>query len=101
LVFRSDIELKKKLSKLLTLLRSNPKNDLLHYKAGKLSLDSKEYDKALSHFYTAFEQKPKEPRYLLAIGKTPAWVVGTLIAVPTAIGIGTTYGIIKKRKKKR
>ncbi|MHA1127202.1 MAG: hypothetical protein ACTSQX_16375 [Candidatus Heimdallarchaeota archaeon] len=32
--------------------------------------------------------------------KTPAWVVGTLIAVPTAIGIGTTYGIIKKRKKK-
>ena len=70
MVFRSDIELKKKISKILTLLRTDPKNDTLHYKAGKLSLESKEYDKALSHFYTAFEQKPKEPRYLLAIGKT-------------------------------
>ncbi|MHA1502555.1 MAG: hypothetical protein ACTSSB_11955 [Candidatus Heimdallarchaeota archaeon] len=33
--------------------------------------------------------------------KTPAWVVGTLIVVPTAIGIGTTIGVRKKRKKKQ
>jgi len=70
LVFRSDIELKKKISKILTLHRSDSKNDLLHYKAGKLSLDSKEYDKALSHFYSAMELQPTLAKHWLAVGET-------------------------------
>jgi len=70
MVFRSDIELKKKLSKLLALLRQEPNNDDLHYRTGSCYSDFKDYDKALSHFYSAMEINPKLAKHWLAIGET-------------------------------
>ncbi|MHA1127087.1 MAG: tetratricopeptide repeat protein [Candidatus Heimdallarchaeota archaeon] len=70
MVFRSDIELKKKLNKLLALLRKEPNNDDLHYRTGNCYSDFKDYDKALSHFYSAMEINPKLAKHWLAIGET-------------------------------
>jgi len=70
LVFRSDIELKKKISKLQALLRQEPNNDDLHYRTGNCYSDFKDYDKALSHFYSAMELRPKLAKHWLAIGET-------------------------------
>ncbi len=70
MVFRSDIELKKKLSKLLALLRQEPNNDDLHYRTGSCYDDFKDYDKALSHFYSAMENNPKLAKHWLAIRET-------------------------------
>ena len=70
MVFRSDIELKKKLSKTLGLLRNDPKNDELHYRAGDCYSSFKDYDKALSHYYSAMELRPKLAKNWLAIGET-------------------------------
>jgi len=70
MVFRSDIEIKKKLSKLLALLRKETKNDDLHFRIGGCYSDFKDYDKALSHYYTAMELQPKEAKYWSVIGET-------------------------------
>ncbi len=70
MVFRSDIELKKKLSKLLALLRQEPNNDDLHFRTGNCYSDFKDNDKALSHFYSAMKINPKLAKHWLAIGET-------------------------------
>jgi len=70
MVFRSDIELKKKISKLLQLIKRDPYYDEMHYELGRSLFDFKEYDKALSYFYSAMEIKPTEPNYWLALGET-------------------------------
>jgi len=70
MVFRSDVEIKKTLSILLALLRKETKNDDLHFRIGGCYSDFKDYDKALSHFYTTMELQPKEAKYWLVIGET-------------------------------
>ncbi len=70
MVFRSDIEIKKTLSKLLALLHQEPNNDDLHFRIGGCYSDFKDYDKALSHYYSAMELKPKLAKHWLAIGET-------------------------------
>jgi len=70
MVFRSEIESKKKLSKINQLLRAEPNNDELHYRAGDCYSSFKDYDKALSHYYSAMELRPKLAKNWLAIGET-------------------------------
>ena len=70
MVFRSDIEIKKTLSKLLTLLCQEPNNDDLHFRIGGCYSDFKDYDKALSHFYSAMDLRPTLAKHWLAIGET-------------------------------